>query len=593
MSSLLEFKNVLLQTFPDLQKISSLGLSQLSQDGRGSRLPLVSKQTDPDISDDIPQSWNTVQPNTGSMPRQRKLRKSPEGSSTGSTVVDSGFSTEKDISSGVSTLLSPATASKTAYSSPEVRWPVDTSRMSMSSPPPDSDELLGLLDVIHRKVVKLRATQLVEAEYEESRRKVRTGPSPGLGAIHEHEAGNSDNELRAHSDQTKDRNRKQSLVDRILELESDAQSSHSRVSKLESEISRISRQKEVLEEQLRAAKHEHSQYVKGAGAGAGGVKDQSGIIHSVQIMTGGAYTGSSLQSTEGSLTRVLSPLSQSETNLKKIGDHPGSINIEIRQPGAEAAQLSRSSEQLLYRGARQPKVPHTSVVNLRASEEKLNKGRSVEALNALHRQRTDSMGALPLQNRPSNSKFFQNRITGPPNVHKLPPQLNRVLSSKLSPKSRSVENLYDQRLALKPSNSEISLQPRPMYLDPSQYKLKSTQSEQVLTKIGRTEKVRLDAVMSQSVLSMPAELARGVRVKPNREKIRQVLGTSSVLELQRQLLTTVMENEVSHMSSDIRQTLEISVISPCHPSIVFPAYNLYQHNIDCVCFNGLRLQVII
>ena len=544
-SSLLEFKNVLLQTFPDLQKISSLGLSQLSQDGRGSRLPLVSKQTDPDISDDIPQSWNTVQPNTGSMPRQRKLRKSPEGSSTGSTVVDSGFSTEKDISSGLSTLLSPATASKTAYNS-EVRWPLDTSQMSLSSSPPDSDELLGLLDVIHRKVVKLRATQLVEAEYEESRRKVRPGLGSGLGAIHEHEAGNSsDNELRA-SDQTKDRNRKQSLVNRILELENDAQSSHSRVSQLESEISRISRQKEQLEEQLRAAKHEHSQYVKGAGGGGGGGKDQSGIIHSVQIMTGGAYTGNSLQSTEGSLTRVLSPFSQSETNLKKIGDNSGSINIEIRQPGAEAAKLSKSTEQLLYRGPRAAKVPHTSVVNLRASSEKLNKGRSVEGLNALLRQRTDSLGGLP--NRPSHSKFFQNKMAGPPNVHKLPPQLHRVLSNdKLSPKSRSVENLYDQRLALKPSNSEISLQPRAMYLDPSQYKLKTTQSEQVLTKIGRTEKVRLDAVLSQSVVSMPAELAKGFRVKPNREKIRQVLSTNSVLELQRQLLTTVMENEVSNI----------------------------------------------
>merc|ERR1719410_2128637 len=83
-----------------------------------------------------------------------------------------------------------------------------------------------------------------------------------------------------------------------------------------------------------------------------------------------------------------------------------------------------------------------------------------------------------------------------------------------------------------------------MYLDSSQYKLKSTQSEQVLTKIGRTEKVRLDTVMSQSVLSMPAELARGFKVKPNRERIRQILRTSSVIELQRQLLTTVMENEV-------------------------------------------------
>ena len=140
--------------------------------------------------------------------------------------------------------------------------------------------------------------------------------------------------------------------------------------------------------------------------------------------------------------------------------------------------------------------------------------------------------------------------------HKLPPQLNRVLSNdKLSPKSRSVENLYDHRLSgsgLKAANSEISLQqPGQGLYHGSSRPLKSTQSEQVLTKIGRTDKVRLDTVMSQSVVSMPAELAKSaamVRVKPNREKIRQVLATNSVLELQRQLLTTVMENEVRKLS---------------------------------------------
>jgi hypothetical protein len=47
---------------------------------------------------------------------------------------------------------------------------------------------------------------------------------------------------------------------------------------------------------------------------------------------------------------------------------------------------------------------------------------------------------------------------------------------------------------------------------------------------------------------MPAELAGregGLRIQPNRERIRQILATTSLLELQRQLLTTVMENEVS------------------------------------------------
>lgn len=51
---------------------------------------------------------------------------------------------------------------------------------------------------------------------------------------------------------------------------------------------------------------------------------------------------------------------------------------------------------------------------------------------------------------------------------------------------------------------------------------------------------------------MPAELSRSllravgpVQVRPNRERIRQVLQLNNVIELQRQLLTTVMENEVS------------------------------------------------
>ena len=48
--------------------------------------------------------------------------------------------------------------------------------------------------------------------------------------------------------------------------------------------------------------------------------------------------------------------------------------------------------------------------------------------------------------------------------------------------------------------------------------------------------------------SMPAELTAGVaarQVKPDRERIRSILNMGSVIELQRQLLTTVMENEVS------------------------------------------------
>ena len=79
MSSLLEFKNVLLQTFPDLHhKISSLS-SVSGQDVRHLAARGLKTEAGGDISDEIPVSWHTgLHPGTGSMPRQRKLRKSPE-----------------------------------------------------------------------------------------------------------------------------------------------------------------------------------------------------------------------------------------------------------------------------------------------------------------------------------------------------------------------------------------------------------------------------------------------------------------------------------------------------------------------------------
>ena len=491
-----------------------------------------------------------------------------------STVPDSGFSTEKDISGGgLGTLLSPASGQLRLWPHPEPAHAHTQQRMSLSGspPPPPEDELLGLLDTIHRKAVKLRAQQLVEAEWAgggaESARKLSDKTRPGLGltlgAIHEHESSHAPSpggeggqtESEGAGRRLGEGDRDQQLVDRISELETEATSSNFKVSKLESEISRISRQKELLEEQLRAAVSEkseldsrihdmHSQYVRG------GKKEQGGIIHSVQIVTGGGYPAHSL----GSGEYALSP-ARSETNLRKVsgpGD-PGSVNIEIRQQqaGAGAGAGHRSTEQLHPGPGKQARS--TSVVNLRSSSERqLAAGRSVDGLNALFRQRADS--AASSQPRPGPaSRFFPARVTGPPTAtaSKLPPQLSRVLSNdKLAPKSRSVENLYDQRLGLKQASSEISLQPRGLYLDSGAGagggRLQAAQSEQLLTRIGRREKVRLEAVarlQSQSVVSMPAELAR-FRVKPNREKIRAVLATTSVLELQRQLLTTVMENEV-------------------------------------------------
>ena len=134
------------------------------------------------VSDDTPGSWNAT---LSRGPKARTVRKSPEGSSN---VVDSGFSTEaKDVSSGASTLGSPSAASNglgggttgskmvlLGQSNPpalDVRWdtwesgvpgitaaaaPSSAAAAIASVATSGEDELLHLLDVIHRKTVRLR-----------------------------------------------------------------------------------------------------------------------------------------------------------------------------------------------------------------------------------------------------------------------------------------------------------------------------------------------------------------------------------------------------------------------------------------------------
>ena len=132
------------------------------------------------MSDDTPGSWNAT---LSRGPKARTVRKSPEGSSN---VVDSGFSTEaKDVSSGASTLGGGSPASNgggqlhqqqkmvlgQAHPPPlDVRWdtwengvPGVTAAAAASAGPAATgsagggeDELLQLLDVIHRKTVRLR-----------------------------------------------------------------------------------------------------------------------------------------------------------------------------------------------------------------------------------------------------------------------------------------------------------------------------------------------------------------------------------------------------------------------------------------------------
>ena len=261
------------------------------------------------------------------------------------------------------------------------------------------------------------------------------------------------------------------------------------------------------------------------------VTGDGGIVHSVQIRTGGS----------GDLKgNVNNSPSSSSTSTE-----PGHVNIEIKK------RYSHPS----------PRTGGISVVNLRGSAENLhvNKGDG--------RPRTGSIGKHP----PRAPKVISNRIVMPHAAtvakdKRSSPQLNRVLSNKsLNPKSRSVENLQlvssGSMLGLKNANSEMNMtHPRLQYQQhphppPSasaagkyQQRLRGSKSEMHVNRIGERDKIDVTAEALDGILhSMPAELARGLKaqqVRPNRERIRNVLKMDNVIDLQRQLLTTVMENEV-------------------------------------------------
>lgn len=301
------------------------------------------------------------------------------------------------------------------------------------------------------------------------------------------------------------RSEREILIRRITDLESENADSNVRVNLLESEL---------------------SQFLGGGkGGGSGGKEDEgqaggkpSGIVHSVQIRTGGGRGG---------------PGGDIEGSATDSSEHEHQVNIEIKQRHQRFSHPS-------------PRTGKVSVVNLRGS--------------------SDNLHHLPRKPAGSRPKLIPGHIVVPGaqgQSNKMSPQLNRVLSNKsLNPKSKSVENLFDgspAALGLKSANSEMNVH-RPtgissssarghlgLPVGPKYQRLKGTVSELNVNRIGSTEKVRVSEAMD-GILSMPAELTRTlkmVNVKPNRDKIRQVLNMNNVIELQRQLLTTVMENEVS------------------------------------------------
>lgn len=249
----------------------------------------------------------------------------------------------------------------------------------------------------------------------------------------------------------------------------------------------------------------------------------SGIVHSVHIRTGQELGSAVVPSVTQQQNLKKSSRSISQSDLSQ-----NSVHIEIKNMSKSQDQLSKSRRKS---SSTSPTVSvvslkHASVDNLPAQ---LSKTRYLSPNKSGGLFGTGSVSKSQILSRPA-----------------LPGRMVMGIKAKNNPKlkSHSVENLIDPSstvLGLKPANSEMN-----MVQIGGRRRLSGTTSELNMNRIGTSEKVKVFENL-EGVTSLPAELQnrQGLKIKPNRDKIRTILGMTNIIELQRHLLTTVMENEVS------------------------------------------------
>ncbi len=412
------------------------------------------------------------------------------------------------------------------------------------------DELLTLLDVIHRKTVRLRRdldSRVRMKNYDELQRPLFT-PSIRAYATLQYTL----EELSAAVGSTT----KSAAAAAVPAVQHPPPPSS--LSGVQQQLGAIS---------------EGSELNPGSGAGAvAGVgaadarSDQAiagagGIVHSVQIRTGGGGSGSSGGS------EVDEEQMQQQQHQQQQQQHQHHVNIEIKPKHHHHNQANHgSSNRGHHHHSRLSHPPQTkvSVVNLKSgdaghhhphqhphlSQHQLGGGGRSRSFNNLAAAAAAAGGG-------GGSR--------PPKVRLPPGAARSQQQQRLAPnpsKSRSVENLVvgpggAPVLGLKAANSEMNMLRRAtstrqlLQQQQQQGRLRGTTSELQVDRLSAPgEKVRLTESVVEGILSLPAELRpppggllSGVR--PDRERIGRILRTDSVVDLQRQLLTTVMENEVS------------------------------------------------
>ncbi|KAK9297510.1 hypothetical protein QLX08_008819 [Tetragonisca angustula] len=273
--ALLEFRDLVIETFPNLRHkmaaTSSAGASVMSSScTQNSHIPLplssspssrrINEWEPGKIRRRVPREGGGESSSSSSLPRSRSNSHSGgTKNNCSATVQDSGFSTETSSKDSASTAIAPRP------SSPRPAAVLDEAE----------DELWNLLDVIHRKGIRLReeveclqgrlesvaSEDLASTDILDAVRKVAClDGEKTIGSRSEGEEEEEEEEEEGDKEGGKDsdsqvialRREKEQLLDKVAELEAETISSRARAQELQSELAALSALKTGLEDRLRA-----------------------------------------------------------------------------------------------------------------------------------------------------------------------------------------------------------------------------------------------------------------------------------------------------------------------------------------------------
>ncbi|XP_053978401.1 uncharacterized protein LOC128876240 isoform X1 [Hylaeus volcanicus] len=270
--ALLEFRDLVIETFPNLRHkmaaTASAGASVMSSTcAQNSHIPLpLSSPSSRRINEWEPGKVRRRVPREGGESSSSSLPRSRSNSHSGgtknnhsATVQDSGFSTETSSKDSASTAIAPRPSSPRPAVLDEAE-----------------DELWNLLDVIHRKGIRLREEVECLQGRLESVAPEDLASTDILDAVREVTCLNGERTTITIEDGKDEKERdsqvialrreKEQLLDKVAELEAETISSRARAQELQSELAALSALKTGLEDRLRAGLNETSSDILAPGA---------------------------------------------------------------------------------------------------------------------------------------------------------------------------------------------------------------------------------------------------------------------------------------------------------------------------------------